>query len=168
MIKFSRRSVVGVSVVAPIAVLAAVVPGNAAVASGGHDAVSRDAHGVFHGRPIQDPLGRAKPAAAAPNLAAGRPSPWKPLKHAPPFIPGTMLLASDGTVLVHVEPASGGTRYWFKLTPDAKGSYADGTWSKLPPMPSNYDPLYFASAILPDGRMIVEGGEYLGNADVDQ
>ena len=111
---------------------------------------------------IQDPLGRAKPAAAAPNLAAGRPSPWKPLKHAPPFIPGTMLLASDGTVLVHVEPASGGTRYWFKLTPDAKGSYADGTWSKLPPMPSNYDPLYFASAILPDGRMIVEGGEYLG------
>ena len=26
-------------------------------------------------------------------------------------------------------------------------------------MPSGYDPLYFASAILPDGRMIVEGGE---------
>ena len=162
MIRLSRRSLVGISAVAPIAVLAALVPGNAAVASGGHHAVSRDAHGVFHGRPILDPLGRAKPAAAAPNLAAGKPSPWKALKHAPPFSPGTMLLASDGTVLVHVEPPSGGTSYWFKLTPDAKGSYANGTWSKLPPMPSNYNPLYFASAILPDGRMIVEGGEYLG------
>ena len=29
-------------------------------------------------------------------------------------------------------------------------------------MPGGYDPLYFASAILPDGRMIVEGGEYPG------
>src|SRR5438552_1698115 len=163
LIKLSRRSLVGVGAVAPIAVLAALLPGNAAVASGGHHAVSRDAHGVFHGRPILGPpLGRAKPAAAAPNLAVGQPSPWKPLKHAPPFIPGTMLLASDGTVLVHVEPASGGTSDWYKLTPDSKGSYANGTWSKLPSMPSNYNPLYFASAILPDGRMIVEGGEYLG------
>ena len=114
MIKLSRRYLVGVSAVAPIAVLAALVPGNAAVASGGHHAVTRDAHGVFHGRPIQNPpLGRAKPAASAPNLAAGQPSPWKPLKHAPPFIPGTMLLASDGTVLVHVEPPAGGTSRWY-------------------------------------------------------
>ena len=30
-------------------------------------------------------------------------------------------------------------------------------------MPSDYAPLYFASAILPDGRMIVEGGEYNGD-----
>jgi hypothetical protein len=29
-------------------------------------------------------------------------------------------------------------------------------------MPDSYAPLYFGSAILPDGRMIVEGGEYLG------
>jgi hypothetical protein len=29
-------------------------------------------------------------------------------------------------------------------------------------MPASYTPLYFASAILPDGRMIVEGGEYIG------
>ena len=166
MLKLSRRSLVGVSAVAPIAVLAALVPGNAAVASGGHHAVSRDAHGVFHGRPILTPLGRAKPAAAAPNLAAGKPSPWQPLKHAPPFIPGSMLLASDGRVLVHVEPPAGGTSRWYKLTPDSKGSYANGTWSKLPPMPGNYNPLYFASAILPDGRMIVEGGEYLGGNPV--
>ena len=73
-----------------------------------------------------------------------------------------MLLASDGTVLVHSEPPAGGTRVWYKLTPDSAGSYVDGTWSKIASMPSGYDPLYFASAILPDGRMIVEGGEYLG------
>ncbi len=77
-----------------------------------------------------------------------------------------MLLESDGTVLVHDEPASGGTNVWYKLTPDSKGSYVDGTWSQIASMPSDYDPLYFASAILPDGRMIVEGGEYLGGAAV--
>ncbi len=73
-----------------------------------------------------------------------------------------MLLASDGTVLVHSEPPSGGTSAWYRLTPTSKGSYIGGTWSKIASMPSGYDPLYFASAILPDGRMIVEGGEYLG------
>ena len=76
-----------------------------------------------------------------------------------------MLLESDGTVLVHDEPdndATGGTNIWWKLTPDPSGSYADGTWSQIASMPAAYTPLYFASAILPDGRMIVEGGEYIG------
>jgi hypothetical protein len=77
-----------------------------------------------------------------------------------------MLLESDGTVLVHYEPESGGTPYWYRLTPDRSGSYVNGTWAKLPPMPNGYNPLYFASAILPDGRMIVEGGEYLGGNPV--
>jgi hypothetical protein len=93
-------------------------------------------------------------------------SPWTPLKNPPPFkTPGTMLLESDGTVLVHDEPDNNkiaATNAWYKLTPDSKGSYLDGTWSKIASMPNNYAPLYFASAILPDGRMIVEGGEYLG------
>ena len=84
----------------------------------------------------------------------------------PPFgTPGTMLLESDGTVLVHNEPdnnTTGGTNQWWKLTPDANGSYADGTWSQIASMPADYSPLYFGSAILPDGRMIVEGGEYIG------
>ncbi|MGA2926065.1 MAG: hypothetical protein ABSG43_08735 [Solirubrobacteraceae bacterium] len=111
---------------------------------------------------VGPPVGRAKPAQLAPNLAPAAASPWAPLTHAPPFAPGTMLLASDGTVLVHAEPPAGGTSAWYKLAPSSNGSYVDGTWSKLPSMPSGYDPLYFASAILPDGRMIVEGGEYLG------
>ncbi len=164
MIKLSRRSRLAVGAVAPIAVLAAaLVPGNAAVAAGGHAAVGRAAHSLAGARPILGPpVGRAKPAASAPDLTPGQASPWKPLKNAPPFDPGTMLLASDGTVLVHAEPPSGGTSAWYKLTPNSKGSYVDGTWSKIASMPAGYDPLYFASAILPDGRMIVEGGEYLG------
>jgi len=118
---------VGVGVVAPIAVLAALLPGNAAVASGGHSPVGRPAHSFAGVRPKLDPLGRAKPVAAAPNLAPGKASPWKSLKNAPPFDPGTMLLASDGTVLVHAEPPAGGTSKWFKLTPDSRGSYVNGT-----------------------------------------
>ncbi len=76
-----------------------------------------------------------------------------------------MLLESDGTVLVHNEPdndTTGGTTDWWKLTPDSSGSYIDGTWSQIASMPAGYTPLYFASAILSDGRMIVEGGEYIG------
>jgi hypothetical protein len=127
--------------------------------------------GRFVARP---PLGRPKASGLAPDLhpadtagTADPASPWTPLKNAPPFgTPGTMLLESDGTVLVHNEPdnnTTGGTNEWWKLTPAANGSYIDGTWSQIASMPADYAPLYFASAILPDGRMIVEGGEYNGN-----
>lgn len=120
---------------------------------------------------LHPPLGHAKPsglkAFAAPAQMTGSTSPWTPLKNPPPFgTPGTMLLESNGTVLVHNEPdnnVTGGTNQWWKLTPAANGSYIDGTWSQIASMPSGYSPLYFASAILPDGKMIVEGGEYLGD-----
>ena len=114
------------------------------------------------------PLGLPKPSLVKPfHGPPGTVSPWTPLKNPPPFnTPGTMLLESDGTVLVHDEPDNNkiaATSAWYKLTPDSKGSYIDGTWSKIASMPNNYAPLYFASAILPDGRMIVEGGEYNGS-----
>jgi hypothetical protein len=163
VIRFGRRKIVGLGVAASIVSLIALVNGNAVAASGPHPAGSRLARALAGRRPILGPpLGRAKPATSAPNLATTGASPWEPLEHAPPFDPGTMLLASDGTVLVHAEPPSGGTSTWYKLTPNSKGSYVDGTWSKIASMPGGYDPLYFASAILPNGRMIVEGGEYLG------
>ncbi|HTT00054.1 MAG TPA: kelch repeat-containing protein [Streptosporangiaceae bacterium] len=129
---------------------------------------SAQAHAVIAPRP---PLGRPAPSGATPDLrpadtAGTASSPWTPLANPPPFgTPGTMLLESDGTVLVHNEPdnnTTGGTNEWWKLTPAANGSYIDGTWSQIASMPASYSPLYFASAILPDGRMIVEGGEYIG------
>jgi hypothetical protein len=113
------------------------------------------------------PMRHAQPAVVpARALATAGLSPWKRLTNAPPFEPGTMLLESDGTVLVHEETElAGGTTVWYRLTPDEKGSYVHGTWSKIAPMPARYEPLYFASAILPDGRMIVEGGEYNGPSE---
>ena len=36
----------------------------------------------------------------------------------------------------------------------------NGTWTQLASTPSGYTPLYHATAVLPDGRVIIEGGEY--------
>ena len=52
------------------------------------------------------------------------------------------------------------TQDWWALTPDINGSYQDGTWSQLASLPSGYAPTYFASAVLPDSRVVVLGGEY--------
>jgi len=119
------------------------------------------------GHPILTPFRHSTASGVSPTFGpAATASPWTPLVNPPPFgTPGTMLLESDGTVLVHNEPdndTTGGTNIWWRLTPDANGSYVDGTWSQIASMPADYTPLYFASAILPDGRMIVEGGEYIG------
>jgi len=65
-----------------------------------------------------------------------------------------MLLLTDGTVMCQ----NSGTSHWWKLTPDINGSYVNGTWSALADGPNA--PLYFASAVLRDGRVFVAGGEY--------
>jgi hypothetical protein len=163
LIKLSRRSRLGLGVAAPVAALTVLIPGAAMAGAGSHPAAGRAAHSFagFHLH-ADPPVGRPAPATRVPDIAAGKASPWKPLTHQPSFDPGSMLLASNGTVLVHAEPPAGGTSQWWKLTPDSKGSYADGTWSQIASMPNGYDPLYFASAILPNGKMITEGGEYLG------
>ncbi len=53
-----------------------------------------------------------------------------------------------------------GTRAWWRLTPDNTGSYVNGTWTQLASDPSGYGPLYYASAVLPNGMVVVNGGEY--------
>ena len=89
---------------------------------------------------------------------------WQPLNNQPTFSPGAVLLLTDGTVLAHSEPnclTCTSTDYssWYKLTPDSSGSYVNGTWSQVA-SPTGYAPLYFGSVVLPDGRVVVEGGEY--------
>jgi hypothetical protein len=81
---------------------------------------------------------------------------WTPLTNQPNFGAGVHLLLTDGTVLCQQNDSN----YWYKLTPDINGSYVNGTWSQVTPMDSNYGPLYFASAVLADGRVFVMGGEY--------
>jgi hypothetical protein len=96
---------------------------------------------------------------------------WKPLHNQPSFNACVALLLTDGTLMVHdIGKNQGGTNEWWRLTPDANGDYVNGTWSKLASMASNYGPLYHASAVLPDGRVLIEGGEYnFGNpADTNQ
>jgi len=66
------------------------------------------------------------------------------------------LLLSDGTVIMQKLC----TTNWYKLTPDITGSYVNGTWSQIASMPAGYAPLFFGSAVLSDGRVIAEGGEY--------
>jgi hypothetical protein len=57
-------------------------------------------------------------------------------------------------------------KHWWKLTPAAKGSYVGGTWTAIASLPVistvQYAPLYYASQVLPDGRLEIEGGEYNG------
>jgi hypothetical protein len=132
-----RRSQVSVGLAAAIA-LAGLMSASGVAIAGDHLSRTQLLEGV---RPVAGPpLGRAKPAASAPNLASTGASPWTLLKNPPPFgTPGTMLLESDGTVLVHDEPdnnSTGGTNAWYKLTPNSKGSYVDGTWSRIASMPA--------------------------------
>jgi hypothetical protein len=84
---------------------------------------------------------------------------WQPLKHPGTYSGvGAMLLLTDGTVLLHEEQSN--AQNWYKLTPDNTGSYVNGTVKPITALPSGYAPLYFGSVVLPDGRMIIEGGEY--------
>jgi len=97
---------------------------------------------------------------ATPAFATN--SPWQLLTHQPPVLdptdcgPGNPILLTDGTVML----ADNGCQDWWKLTPDEFGSYVNGTWTQLASLPDDYSPLYHASAVLPDGRVIIEGGEY--------
>jgi hypothetical protein len=94
---------------------------------------------------------------------------WTTLTHAPSSALGTALLMTDGTVLAQGMNASTGyaTGTWYRLTPDSTGSYLTGTWSTRATMPSGYSPLYYASAVLPDGRLVAVGGEYNNNAEAE-
>lgn len=86
---------------------------------------------------------------------------WTPLAaNAPQSSGGVMLLLSDGTVMA--KSSAGGSdgvgNAWMRLTPNANGSYVNGTWSSITSM--NNTRLYFSSQVLKDGRVYVAGGEY--------
>ena len=72
-------------------------------------------------------------------------------------------LLTDGSVLFE----AGTNAQWYKLTPDNTGSYVNGTYSTIALLPvingQQYAPLYHASAVLPDGRLVIVGGEYNAN-----
>ena len=103
-------------------------------------------------RQLQLPQPPATPRPAVASVA----SQWQQLINNVPISYSNPLLMTDGTVIVHNESAQD----WWKLTPDINGSYVNGTWSQIASLPAGYGPLYFGSAVLPDGRVIINGGEY--------
>jgi len=84
----------------------------------------------------------------------------KTLVHQPPDGAYLSFLLTDGSVMSQ----GFGSSDWWKLTPDINGSYLNGTWSQLASLPNGYVPDDFASAVLADGRVVIDGGEYNSGA----
>jgi hypothetical protein len=85
---------------------------------------------------------------------------WTNLTNQPPAATGPMLQLRDGRILVN-ESQGPDTGVWFILTPDATGSYMNGTWTTTGHLPGGYAPIYFGSQVLNNGKQVViEGGEY--------
>jgi hypothetical protein len=89
------------------------------------------------------------------------------------------LLLTDGTLMCHEY----NTNKWHRLKPDINGSYQNGSWDvpgfTVADMPNGtdpavpacaggcvYRPLFYASAVLADGRVVVIGGEYINLSTV--
>jgi hypothetical protein len=121
--------------------------------------------------PLPHPVGQpgaphaAALAAPATSIGSTSASPWTPLTNQPAFLADGAsypILLQDGTVLVQ----DAGFPDWWKLTPDQYGSYVNGTWTQVASLPylpwlgMVYAPLYHSAAVLPDGRLMVMGGEY--------
>jgi len=85
---------------------------------------------------------------------------WTKTTNAPPSAVAHALLLSDGSVLVNSFFFTTHTDSWYRLVPDSTGSYINGTWVNAGSLPSGYNPLYFGSAVLPNGEVTVMGGEY--------
>ncbi|MDA8356589.1 MAG: hypothetical protein M0Z95_09935, partial [Actinomycetota bacterium] len=99
----------------------------------------------------------------SPVLAAASPRAvplWQTISVPGRLHPGTMLLLTDGAVMVQDQgPSNSGAPGWWLLTPNSMDSYVDGSWRQIASLPTGYGPISFASAVLPDGRDIIEGGE---------
>ncbi len=68
-----------------------------------------------------------------------------------------MFLLTNGKVMASTSNHQGANQWWI-LSPDASGSYVNGTWAQAA-SPVNYNPVTFNGAILHSGNLLVVGGE---------
>jgi len=88
------------------------------------------------------------------------PGTWTHTKKAPPSLVAHAMLLTDGSVLVNSYFFSPHADPWYRLIPDSTGSYVNGTWVKAGTLPTGYNPVYFASQVLPNAQVAIFGGEY--------
>lgn len=74
----------------------------------------------------------------------------------PPVGMQLAFLLTDGSVLAQSYSAN----TWYRYVPDNTGNYANGTWTQVASLQAGYAPTAFTSAVLPDGRLAITGGEY--------
>jgi hypothetical protein len=65
-------------------------------------------------------------------------------------------LLTDGTLLFQ----GGLLQDFYRFKPDKKGSYVNGTLYPAASLPPNYIPYATSGGVLPDGRVVLIGGEY--------
>ena len=100
--------------------------------------------------------------AASPYLAEAQSDAYGSwVSKTSPFGVDTALVLTDGSIVAQAY----GKPTWWRLVPDSHGDYSNGTWTALPDMPAinhtyPYAPYDYCTAVLPDGRLIVTGGEY--------
>jgi len=118
----------------------------------------------FQPRPMSL-FGHAPPRPPAPthrvtyaDVLRAQAGGWRQVEAPAPFGvngAGTELLMTDGSVMVQDNAAN-----WYRLIPNVNGNYIEGRWQQAATLPSGYGPLYFGSAVLADGKLVVDGGEY--------
>ena len=146
-----RRALIA-AVSAPLVLAAVIQPGAAGAASAGPHARALHRSGSTR---LTHRGSRATSLTSATSICGQTTGKWQAVEGAT-FATGQVLQLTDGSVMVQQDR----TGNWYRLTPDSRGCYYDGSWSELPSMPYRYQPEFYASAVLPDGRVVVEGGEY--------
>jgi hypothetical protein len=88
------------------------------------------------------------------------PVPFTVLSNQPPEPGYLSLLLTDGSVIMQ---SGSDASVFYKLTPDTRGDYVNGTWQRIASPPAGYAPYAGAEAVLADGRVLFVGGEYNQN-----